>query len=118
FYAGLARRGAGEPHRPAAVFSYLQHDPHEPAFVVDVDATWETKLRALDAYASQLHRAEGAPAPAGPPTKVSSREFRLAVEGRARHYGQTIGVEFGEPFWSPRPLAVADPWQLLPRGLR
>jgi bacillithiol biosynthesis deacetylase BshB1 len=122
FYAGLARRGAGSPHRPAALFSYLQHDPIEPAFVVDVTATWDAKMRALDAYASQLHPAAAGdrePRPvAGPATKVASREFRLAVEGRARHYGQLVGAELGEAFLSRLPLAVADPWQLLPRGLR
>jgi hypothetical protein len=49
---------------------------------------------------------------------VSSREFRLAVEGRARHFGQLIGAELGEPFWSPVPLAVADLLALLPGGPR
>jgi hypothetical protein len=29
-----------------------------------------------------------------------------------------IGAAYGEPFWSPLPLAVADPLALLPRGLR
>ena len=118
FYAGLARRGEGPPHRPAALFSYPQHDPIEPAFVVDVSAVWETKMRALDCYASQLHPAGGGGTGGGPPTKVASREFRLAVEGRARHYGQLVNAEFGEGFLSRLPLAVADPWQLLPRGLR
>ena len=28
------------------------------------------------------------------------------------------GAEFGEPYLSRRTLAVADPWQLLPPGLR
>ena len=125
FYAGLARRGDpaadGPPHRPAALFSYLQHDPFEPAFLVDVTADWEVKMRALDAYGSQIHRADARPgggADAGPPTKVASREFRLALEGRARHFGLLIGAEFAEPFASRLPLAVADPWQLLPGGLR
>lgn len=122
FYAGLGRRASGAPHRPAALFSYPQHDPIAPAFVVDVTATWAIKMRALDAYASQLHPggAGGAPASAaaGPATKVASREFRLAVEGRARHYGQLVNAEFGEAFLSRLPLAVADPWQLLPPGLR
>lgn len=124
FYAGLARRGAGDrpeemPHRPAALFSYLQHDAFTPAFVVDVTADWELKMAALDAYASQLARPAGGPADdTQPQTKVSSREFRLAIEGRARHFGLLVGAELGEPFWSPGPLAVADPWQLLPRGLR
>jgi LmbE family N-acetylglucosaminyl deacetylase len=125
FYAGLARREAGGrsnelPHRPAALFSYLQHDAFAPAFVVDVTADWERKMAALDAYASQLARpgAGGESDDSQPRTKVSSREFRLAVEGRARHFGMLVGAELGEPFWSPGPLAVADPWQLLPRGLR
>jgi bacillithiol biosynthesis deacetylase BshB1 len=116
YYAGLARRGAGEPHRPAAVFSYMQHDPFDPSFIVDVSATWEVKLAALAAYGSQLHqpgedRAE-------PRTKVASPEFRLAVEGRASHYGILVGAAYGEPFWSRLPLAVEDPLSLLPKGLR
>jgi bacillithiol biosynthesis deacetylase BshB1 len=120
FYAGLARRGRGRPHRPATLFWYMQHDPFEPAFVVDVTASWETKRAALDCYASQLHRpgATRAAAERAPATKVSSREFRLAIEGRARHFGQMIGAELGEPFGGRLPLAVADPWQLLPGGLR
>lgn len=121
FYAGLRKRGHGVPHRPAALFSYPQHDAIEPAFIVDVTATWSAKMRALDAYESQLHRPGGAGNAAGAPeplTKVASREYRAAVEGRARHYGQLVGAEFGEGFLSPTPLAIADPWQLLPGGLR
>lgn len=125
FYAGLARRGRqGAPHRPGAIFTYMQHDLFEPAFVVDVTATWAAKMAALDAYGSQLH--PGAPESSSPdagragapPTKVASREFRLAVEGRARHFGLLVGAELGEAFGTLRPLAVGDPWQLLPGGLR
>jgi bacillithiol biosynthesis deacetylase BshB1 len=145
FYSGLQARGsrAMAAHRPAAVFSYMQHHTFVPSFVVDVTAVWEAKMAALAAYRSQLYQpggggggagssgsatgAGGDPAaPAGgaagerggPPTKVSSREFRLAVEGRARHFGQLIGAELGEPFWSPQPLAVADLLALLPGGPR
>jgi bacillithiol biosynthesis deacetylase BshB1 len=116
FYAGLARRGQGEPYRPAAVFSYMQHDAFEPRFVVDVSAVWELKLAALAAYPSQLHQADLASD--GPPTKVASPEFRAAIEGRARHFGQLIGAEFGEPFWSRLPLAVTHLMDILPGGLR
>lgn len=119
FYAGLARRGRGAPHRPAALFTYMQHDLFTPAFVVDVTATWPLKMAALDAYESQLHKgANAAAAASGPRTKVASREFRLAVEGRARHFGTLIGAELGEAFGALGPLAVADPWSLLPTGLR
>ncbi len=125
FYAGLAgRRGVGDglsPHRPGAVFHYMQHDPFEPRFVVDVTAAWERKQAALACYASQLHPAagggSGAPRDA-PPTKVASREFALAMEGRARHFGLMIGAELGEPFGSRLPLAVRDPLELVPGGVR
>jgi bacillithiol biosynthesis deacetylase BshB1 len=119
FYSGLKGRGQGEPHRPAAVFSYMQHDPFEPRFIVDVSATWEVKLAALAHYRSQLYQpgavAGGA---AGPLTKVSTREFSLAVEGRARHFGNVIGAAYGEPFGSRLPLAVGDLFALLPGGVR
>ena len=60
FYAGLAGRrldGADAdlaPHRPAAVFHYMQHDSFDPAFVVDVTTAWEAKKAALACYGSQL----------------------------------------------------------------
>lgn len=119
FYAGLTRRGQGRPHRPAAVFAYMLHDNFDPSFVIDVTATWDAKMAALDAYESQIHRV-GTPLPAdaAPPTKISSREFRLAVEGRARHFGGLVGVALGEPFLSRTPLSVDDLWTLRPGGLR
>lgn len=116
YYAGLKKRGSGEPHRPGAVFSYMQHDPFEPAFVVDVSSTWERKMKSLEVFESQLYQEEGDRDE--PATKVASPEFRRAVVGRARHYGLLIGAPYGEPFWSPLPLAVSDPWMLIPRGLR
>lgn len=116
FYSGLASRGRqGTTHRPAAVFHYMQHDSFEPDFVVDVTELWELKERALDAYASQLHR-PGTRAE-GPQTKVSSPSFRLAIEGRARHFGQLVGVERAEPFASRLPLLVDDPLSLVHRGV-
>lgn len=116
YYSGLARRGEGEPHRPGAVFSYMPHDPFVPSFVVDVTDTWDRKLEALAAYESQLH--QHGQERDEPLTKVASQEFRQAVEGRARHYGLVVGAAYGEPFWSRLPLAVTDPWSLLPGGLR
>jgi len=116
YYAGLAGRGEREPHRPAAVFSYMQHDPFEPSFIVDVSSTWQIKLDALAAYTSQLHQPGNRRDE--PLTKVASPEFRAAVVGRAQHFGLAVGAAFGEPFWSRLPLAVADPWTLLPGGLR
>ena len=49
---------------------------------------------------------------------MATPEFRLAVEGRARHFGLMIGAELGEPFWSRLPLAVGDLLAVLPGGVR
>jgi bacillithiol biosynthesis deacetylase BshB1 len=119
FYAGLANRApeSGPPHRPAAVFSYMQHDLFTPSFIVDVTAAWETKLASLRAYRSQLYHPD-AKKDANPFTKISTPEFWHAVEGRARHFGLLAGGTFGEPFWSRLPLAVADPMAILPGGVR
>ncbi|HEY0510356.1 MAG TPA: bacillithiol biosynthesis deacetylase BshB1 [Thermoanaerobaculia bacterium] len=124
FYAGLRNRtpAAGPAHRPAAVFSYMQHDLFPPSFVVDVTAGWEAKIASMRAYRSQLHAGAGVPVaggePAGPVTRVSTPEFWLAIEGRARHFGELIGAALGEPFWSHNPLAVGDPMSILPGGVR
>jgi bacillithiol biosynthesis deacetylase BshB1 len=131
FYAGLANRGnrgdrgnlgkGGTPvtaFRPAASFSYMQHDPFDPSFIVDVTATWEVKLQALRSYRSQLFQPGAQPGRDEPVTKVSTEEFSLMTEGRARHFGALVGAAFGEPFWHRLPLAVADPFLLLPGGVR
>jgi hypothetical protein len=49
---------------------------------------------------------------------VTPPEFWLAVEWRARHFGELIGAPLGEPFWSSGPLAVGDPMAILPGGVR
>jgi bacillithiol biosynthesis deacetylase BshB1 len=118
FYAGLRNRApeAGPPFRPAAVFSYMQHDHFTPSFLVDVTAGWEAKLASMRAYRSQLHG--GGASPDGPVTKVSTPEFWYAVEGRARHFGEIISAAYAEPFWSRAPLAVADPMSILLGGVR
>ena len=121
FYSGLAKRSPdlGPSHRPSAMFSYMQHDvSFVPSFVVDVSSTWDRKMSALDAYASQLHPSgrEGVRSGADKDSaiKTSSPEFRSAIEGRARHYGQLIGARFGEPFSSRDALAIRDLWTLVP----
>ncbi|MEM9558300.1 MAG: bacillithiol biosynthesis deacetylase BshB1 [Acidobacteriota bacterium] len=120
FYAGLrgrARGRGGEAHRPGAVVCYMQHDLFTPSFIVDVGAWWQAKLDALACYRSQLHQ-RGDARRDEPETKVASPEFRDAIDGRARHFGQLIGAELGEPFWSRGPLAIADPLTLVPGGHR
>lgn len=123
FYAGLRNRGPQgdqlEAYRPAATFSYMQHDLFTPSFLVDITSVWDAKVASLAAYRSQLHQPDRKDEDdTRPKTKIASPEFRLAVEGRARHFGLLIGVAFAEPFWSRIPLAVRDPMSILPGGVR
>lgn len=122
FYAGLRNRAPelGSAHRPAAVFWYMLHQPFEPTLLVDVAEHFEAKLRALESYASQFSPREPEPlsSPQGAEesarnTHVSSCAFWNGIEGRARHYGQQIGVEFAEPLGCRLPFAIHDTAQLL-----
>ncbi len=130
FYAGLAKRAPslGAAHRPATLFWYMLHQTFEPVMLLDVSADWHRKVAALKAYESQFAVADAAgatsadetpsqsPAAQGaaqPQTHVSSTAFWSAIEGRARHYGQQIGVEFAEPLACRLPVAVHDPLLLL-----
>jgi N-acetylglucosamine malate deacetylase 1 len=121
YYSGLAARGQGSPHRPGAFFSFMQHDHFTPSFLVDVSRDWERKIAALSEYRSQLAVPDpepGGTAESGSVTKISTTEFWLAVEGRARHFGELIGAAFAEPYWSRLPLAVSDLLAILPGGVR
>ena len=121
FYSGLANRSPdlGDAHRPAAVFWYMLHQPFEPTLLLDVSAHFERKLEALECYGSQFSPREPEPVDATDGaegqkgTHVSSCAFWNAIEGRARHYGQQIGVEFGEPLGCRLPFAVHDTALLL-----
>jgi bacillithiol biosynthesis deacetylase BshB1 len=122
FYAGLVKRAphAGPAFRPLQVLNYYLHraDP-TPSVIVDVSATWQQKIDALEKYHSQL-TAPGIETGSDdqPTTRISATSFFEAIVARGRHYGQLISVEYGEPFHSPQPLAVRNPLDLVtPEGL-
>jgi bacillithiol biosynthesis deacetylase BshB1 len=73
-----------------------------PSFVVDITATWETKVRAIRAFASQF-----TPEP-GESVSLPFDSFQHAVEVAARRQGQRIGVDFGEAFVTRETLQVDD----------
>lgn len=106
FFAGVAKHTPTlPPHRPRAIWQYPSHSQFTPSFIVDITATFEQKRQAALAYRSQFHDA----ASTEPATYISRKEFWSWWEGRARHYGNLIGVEFGEPFLVDAPLKLDDP---------
>lgn len=104
FLAGVRRFGdgdGGDPHVPQRLYHYMLHEPFAPAFVVDVDAVWERRTAALEAYASQFGRPAGERA-----TAIAGRAFLDMLDARAIAYGALVGAARGEPFHCPGPLRV------------
>lgn len=111
YLAGLARFDApGERHRPDRLLFALYREGVRPHLVVDVSATWERRMAALRAHASQLDPARG------PATYLTRPDFLDEVEARARSFGALIGATHGEGFRSRGPLAVTDARVLLGAG--
>lgn len=103
YLAGVRRYYPGEaPHRPAALYHYMLHQPFPPTFVVNVGSVnWERRTQVVEVYASQF----GGPA-ADARTVLAGPRFLSVIEARASWFGAMIGVERGEPFWSAGPLAL------------
>lgn len=125
FYAGLVKRPAMDevgsmvagkdlaPHRPTTLMHYMLHDPFDPDLIVDCSSVWQKKVDALAAHRSQFPAANGSSADdhvgtaaETSATWISKRSFWQGIEGRARHYGQRIGVEFAEPLYTGGPLGL------------
>jgi bacillithiol biosynthesis deacetylase BshB1 len=107
FMAGLRnyRPALGPAFRPRKlVFATSMTEAVEvaPTFVVDITATFETKMRAIRAFASQF-----APAP-GETVALPFERFQQSVELTARRHGQRIGVAYGEGFVTREPVEVDD----------
>jgi bacillithiol biosynthesis deacetylase BshB1 len=73
-----------------------------PSFVVDITAVWETKVKAVSAFASQFGTVTGET------VSLPLDLFRQSMELAARRYGQRIGATYGEGFVTREPLVVAD----------
>lgn len=88
---------SGAPYKPEGLFFYMGNGPFEATLVVDTSAyidVWEAAVRC---YGSQFT------GPAASET-VTPDVYRRR-RGRAAYWGTFIGAEYGEPLWTPRPVA-------------
>jgi bacillithiol biosynthesis deacetylase BshB1 len=115
FLAGLKQLPIeGEAFRPFKIVYATSYANVRPTFVVDITAQYERRRRAILAFASQFRPAKGA----------SKSKVHLAIDrleeqmGQlARHYGQMIGVKYGEPFLSRELMQVEDVVKLPVRSI-
>lgn len=104
FSAGLSALKTtweGEPQehwRPKVVYHYIQDRYLKPDVVVDITGFFEHKMKAVRAFKTQFYD----PSNPAPNTPISSKDFILFLEARAREFGRIIGSEYGEGFIAAR----------------
>lgn len=117
FLAGLKRIETNhtgenqEAWRPKNVYHFIQSDYIEPDFVVDISPYWEQKVKAIKAYKTQFHVSEESKK--GEQTFISTPEFMNFLEGRAREYGQSIRVKYGEGFTTEKQIGVVSLFHII-----
>ncbi len=92
------------PWRAENIFHYIQSNYIKPDFVVNISDEWEQKIEAIRAFKSQFFTGDAS----GPQTFISTPSFMKFLEARAREYGQSIRVEYGEGFTKNRELGIED----------
>lgn len=99
-----------EPHRPNILLHFIQDYYIQPDIVVDVTPFWDKKIQSIQAYKTQFfnpdHNSDE------PQTYISNPEFIQQIEGRAREFGKSIQVQYGEGFTCRRVLGVDDLFSL------
>ncbi len=102
FWAKLSKTDLpGEPFHPQRIFNYycIHLKMHAtPAFVMDISQEWPAKKAAVECYHSQFMAGREAMRPG----------FLERLETEARWWGQSVGVEFGEPFSCREPIGLND----------
>ena len=102
FWAKLSRSDLpGDPFWPPVIYYYwsihLRIHP-QPAFVLDISQTLETKMQAIRCFESQMLVGR----PTDHPTALDD------IRDRARYWGWSIGTAYAEPFASREELGVGS----------
>lgn len=110
FYSGLEKivttkdGKSQEPWRPRAYYCYMHWHEFTPSFIVDISSEFDRRMEAMRAFRSQFHNPESRERP----TILSTPEYLEMIRTRLAYYGNRIGKRYGEPFFSPAPVAVDD----------
>ena len=111
FLAGLKQLPIeGEPHRPFKILYATSFADVRPTFIVDITAQYNQRHHAISAFASQFRPPKGESGATFKKTNVFLAIDRLAdqMNQLARHYGEMIGVRYGEPFLTKELAQVRD----------
>jgi len=93
-----------EPWRPKYVYHYIQNNYIQPDFVFDITDHWDTKVASIKAFRSQFYD----PNSTEPESFISSPLFMEFVEARAKEFGHSINVKYGEGFTVEKMIGISD----------
>jgi bacillithiol biosynthesis deacetylase BshB1 len=106
FLAGLKQLPVeGEAYRPFKILYSTSYAEVRPTFVVDITEQYEDRKRAILAFESQFRPIPTAQKGA---VHLGLDELENEMNQLARHYGQMIGVQYGEPFLQKELMKVDD----------
>jgi N-acetylglucosamine malate deacetylase 1 len=115
FLAGLKQLAIkGAPHRPFKIIYATLFGDVRPTFVVDITAQYERRCKAILAYRSQFLAGKGS---GKQRVYLAIDQLEQQMNQLSRHYGQLIGVRYGEPFLQKELMAVEDLVALLVRSI-
>tara|TARA_B100000780_G_scaffold278039_2_gene250308 strand:- start:419 stop:1165 length:747 start_codon:yes stop_codon:yes gene_type:complete len=122
FLSGLVKCETGEldasgvpflPHRPDAVYHYLQDYDRMADVVVDITGYEDIKMKSILAYGSQFFSKSNDEESSEPQTPISSPAFLDHVKNRDSSMGRPCGFAAGEGFEIRRPVGVHSLLDLL-----
>ena len=93
-----------EAWRPKQIFHYVQSVYIQPDFVVDISEHWDKKEASIKAFKTQFFNPDNKEEN----TFISTPEFMEFLKARAREYGQSIQVKYGEGFVKNQQVGVKD----------
>jgi LmbE family N-acetylglucosaminyl deacetylase len=111
FLAGLKQLPLeGDPFRPFKILYATAFADVRPSFIVDITAQYTVRHKAILAFASQFRQIKGQSGRAYKKQQVFLAIDRLEdqMNQLARHYGEMIGVRYGEPFLQKELMKVDD----------
>ncbi len=111
FYSGLSKieindeaGNAIAPHRPKAVYHYIQDRTLNPDFAVDISDFFDKKMEAILAFKTQFYE----PGMQGPQTPISGEDFLDFIKSKNRVHARDIGAKYAEGFTVERIPGVED----------
>jgi bacillithiol biosynthesis deacetylase BshB1 len=119
FYAGLSKiqteynHQPQAPHRPQALYHYIQDLHLKPDFVVDITPYFDKKMQAIRAFASQFYVENDLSDATQPETPISSKNFWEFIQARARDLGRPINATYAEGFNFSRTVGINDLFDLI-----